>query len=1183
MPKPSKPRRRVFGIPASGAMPESIGQYRIREHIGSGGMGDVWLGEDRFGSPVAIKQLSPGRLGQEKFVKRFLREGHVLARLRHPNICHIRSIENWDGLPFIAMEYVEGVSLSRLLRFLSSSTSTGDTAITRDGENEDISRIVNQLTRSGDTVDDESMPRDEPEGPLVTIPLEQSLSIGVKLCDAVQYAHERGVFHRDIKPSNVMIRSDGEPVLLDFGVAKIVGDQVREHLTITGQLFGTIEYMAPEQAQSGKDVDERADVYSLGAVLYEMITGHRHFVPTQSLVGDIDRLLEHESPPPSTYQKGVEPELDAIIGKALHPDQRIRYRSAVQFRQDLERYQKGEPVAARRPGPAYRVRRFLRKYALASVLGAAVLLVGLSFGSYMAWSHFREWGRWVEVYHEDFTDGAYDRTAIELEQPRGTELYRWKHDSTGLTFALGTWCWFTGATVPGDVRLVFEAVHTQQTDGVEAMVNAAADTVNPWYFMPRGYGCQIGGYDGTLDFVYTLKRPDMARVIAPGPGRVRRGVPFTVVLERQGTTVRLWVDGQLQAHTEDALPFRGPEFSRVGIRTYATGLKLLSASIYHMSLPERTTPLVVSEALVSLGHFDEAIATYLTVARDFAGSSLEEDALAGVLLAAYQQSTVENRELLDSVQSVFQARYRESRLWRVVQEQRMEQMWREGWFEDVLLMLPEHFRHYPSTRVALALQAIGAPAGYRDDLLKWVCRSEEVSAVDAAGLTDDELTALEGAAITNLRVNRSSITSLAPLQGMQLQWLVCSMNGIEDLSPVTGQPIRYLNASFNHIASCAPLAGAPLMTLHMQANRLTSIEHLAGAAIEYLDIGDNDLSDLSPLTGMPLWHLECPDNHISSLEPLRGAPMTYLDCAGNDIDDFGVLRSLPLTFLNCSRNKGIDLSVLEGLQLSLLRAAEMGIRDLSPVRDLPLENIELWGNPVSDLRPLAGSPVRVLALNHCSLSTLEGVQDLPNIRRLAANDNQLTSLAPLRGLQLERLAVQDNPLTSLSPVAENPPADMLFMCRSLPRDELERVAAVWDRTPESAWLAEQARICIAMNEGDLGRLKSMGVVHEGNRYLLFPYMCTWPVADSLSRAAGGHLVTIGDAEEEAFVRRLLEPVGFVWTGLHSDQNRTRWVTGEPITHLRGDIGNWLPGGWAYQRSIVPFGEYSESCFIVEWE
>ncbi len=159
----------------------------------------------------------------------------------------------------------------------------------------------------------------------------------VKVCDALHASHEAGVFHRDLKPGNIMIRRGGEPVVTDFGLAKLAEPDGRAALSISGQLLGTVGYMAPEQARSSKNVDERADIYSLGAVLYQMLTGQKHFAASDNLLEDIQRLQHWTPVRLRELNKQIDGDLEIIALKALRAEPSERYRSIAAFREDLLR------------------------------------------------------------------------------------------------------------------------------------------------------------------------------------------------------------------------------------------------------------------------------------------------------------------------------------------------------------------------------------------------------------------------------------------------------------------------------------------------------------------------------------------------------------------------------------------------------------------------------------------------------------------------------------------------------------------------------------------------------------------------------------------------------------------------------------------------------------------------------
>jgi eukaryotic-like serine/threonine-protein kinase len=279
--------------------PEFVGRlianYRILAEVGSGGMGTVYRALDtRLEREVALKLLPEHSLLEEDSLNRFRKEARAASALSHPNICTIYDAGEENGVPYIAMELLEGQTLAQAIS----------------------------------------------SGPM---PLETILRLGTDLCDALQYAHDRGVIHRDIKPSNIFVTSRGDVKLLDFGLAREIYPEtvsgsattLAAHITHPGRLLGTVAYMSPEQAQ-GKPLDARTDLFSFGAVLYEMATGSRAF-PGDSFASVLADLLRSEPKPPRTLNPRVPPELQFIITKALEKDPADRYQTVADLMVDLRR------------------------------------------------------------------------------------------------------------------------------------------------------------------------------------------------------------------------------------------------------------------------------------------------------------------------------------------------------------------------------------------------------------------------------------------------------------------------------------------------------------------------------------------------------------------------------------------------------------------------------------------------------------------------------------------------------------------------------------------------------------------------------------------------------------------------------------------------------------------------------
>ncbi|NQT50720.1 serine/threonine protein kinase, partial [bacterium] len=579
----------------------TFGKYEIIEEISRGAMGVVYKASEPLTRRiVALKVLLAGEMASGSQVERFRREVQAAARLRHPGIVPVHDVGIFDGKHYYTMDFIEG-------------------------------RPLNELIASGE------------------VSIRDALDLVAEVATALDYAHGEGVIHRDVKPSNIIVDPRGKPHVMDFGLAKLVDSDDR--FTRTGTTVGTPSYMPPEQA-SGEShhVDHRADIYSLGAVLYEMLTGRPPF-SGDTMVSTLMQVLNDEPVPPKRLNPRIHHDIQTIVLKAMEKKPDRRYLHARAMADDIRHFVTGESIVARPASFGYRCWKTLRKNRSAVFAIAAVLVVALA--AYASLRQLRrETVQQVERAHEaGKLEGAKDAAAKlrKEEEPTLKEMFSDEFDDEASS---EQWQVETGPWKSSDGRLQVQArslsaIHTKKkfTGNVTVIVDIVLPAQGK---RPPGsaglVGCFLGsdwrhsyrlslGVRGPWRLSLMNQREEVAGVECPPlePDtlyriRLRRtSIGLHVSLEQPGDEMT-----QELAYRDVHLPrLLGREFS-AGLFAERAGLAVERLRVEQEFLALKTGPLQTPEELYRVGNYFEARDLYEKIAQGHEGRYEGLAALVGM-------------------------------------------------------------------------------------------------------------------------------------------------------------------------------------------------------------------------------------------------------------------------------------------------------------------------------------------------------------------------------------------------------------------------------------------------------------------------------------------------------------------------------------------------------------------------
>jgi len=861
--------------------------YQLENEVARGGMGAILRAKDvSIERTVALKVVLESAATNNEMRQRFTQEAKLTGQLEHPNIVPVHDLSfDEQGRPFYTMKFVKGVTLQEILSKLKAGAVD----------------VVAQY------------------------PLAQLLTIFQKVCDAIAFAHSKSVIHRDLKPANIMVGEYGEVLVMDWGLAKVVGGAVVQvpqavavglsddlplmpstGLTLAGAIMGSPQYMAPEQAAGELEkLDARTDIFALGGILYHILTLHAP-VSGKTVPEMLAQILAGEILPPSSYNTktgrtvagtikvgtktfpqpplialrhcpgGRIPEsLGAVAMKALALQQEGRYQSVPELQRDVTAYQGGFATGAEKAS-AWRqlvllMQRHKKEFTLAAM--ALVVLLGTVTGFL------------VKVTKErNRAEAERQRAEVNERQAKAER----QHAETEKANA---------QTERDRAEKTLTELHK-----TAPTFYAQAQTLIEQHQLPEALE--------KISFAISLA-PEVAEY------HVLQGNLLQTALRM--AEARDAYSAALQLQPKHELARKNRQLCESFLQNEG------GKTPYHA-----TSLNLIQTAMLEQGRIAEV----------------------GMFMRGVKKTTTDPSELLDTWRNILAKTGFDKQFLQYTDEGLTFRMFKGDFTNETLAV----FQGMPLNSLTL-----GRKAGKIHDLRP-----------------------LQGMPLHTLVLSDAVITDLSPLQGMQLRHLaIPHCKQVTDLAPLHGMPLESLDINSTAITNLSPLQGMPLTNLTIAATKVSDLSPLVGMRLTRLDFFSTKVSDLSPLRGMPLEYLEADYTPISNLSPLKGMSLKEIRGRLTSVKDLSPLQGMPLSVLNLRETKVTDLTPLAGMPLLDLDLGGTEVSDLTQLHGLPLKNLNLSGcTQLQNLRPLIECRQLEYLILPATCKDIECLRSLPKVKQI---------------------------------------------------------------------------------------------------------------------------------------------------------------------------------------------------------
>ncbi len=862
---------------------QTRGKYTVRRSIGKGGMKVVLKVRDRDAArDVAMAvMLKPSH----NVAVRFVQEARITANLEHPNIVPVHEIGvNSKGEPYFTMKHLSGENLLRILRKLSA----GD------------------------------------ERYSAKFSLFRLLEIFRKVCDAIAFAHAKGVLHLDLKPENVQVGEFGEVLVLDWGLARLVdhagappaadasagapppdspyealvlpatesqSESVHERLdgtlaevTIDGVVKGTPGYMAPEQASGmNSRKDERTDIYVLGSLLYAMLTlrhpvaGNAQAILEATVKGDII------PPRRRAPERNIPKALEAVALKAMALKPEDRYQNVMSLADDIDAYLNGYATSAEKASIPVHFMLMLRRHkALSTAISLLLVTLALLCG-YAAYDYYMRWGKWIPLYEADFTKRGVNLVELRfMDAMNSAKTPSWKAGKQGLLMRPNEWLWLENLPVRGDVTIKAEIDFDSPPDTVDVCVNSLKGPLSDSSYLPAGYAFRFAGRRALYDAIMRNPRSGKVDTSFCSPTGYDQNVAQTLVVRREGTLLTFEVNGRITARMDDFAPLLGEGLESIGMRTFAKGARLLNLEVRRLSLPAKASPLVAGDSLVEIMRYKDAVAKYLTIAQDYPNTAVARQALSKAYLLVDNLESDRDAALRKTRSLIAENMPKELSLETTINGDALR-LWRSGKYQEALVIAEQMLKIDPTVNMPARLLSTERTdlCEYDAESLVLLCsKTRRISSLDIRGIGLSSLLPLVGKQFTYLDCSGNKrLKSIQALKGMPLSVLVCDDTSIINFTPLKDTPIRALSCARTCLESLEPLHGKRLYWLDCSETLITSVKPLSRMPLRFLSLeGCANLKDLSPLAACTDLEVLIIPETAGNIDALRKLPrLKYLD------------------------------------------------------------------------------------------------------------------------------------------------------------------------------------------------------------------------------------------------------------------------------------------------------------------